>query len=474
MVTRSILKVIIAAALLVACQKQDESPTSKPSTDSENTVTNEEGYNVLLARPTATSITASILFDKDSEVYYEYGKTSGSYSLKTDVATAPSGIPLLAEFSNLEANTKYYYRVRYRAKGSASDFLASNEHCFQTQRVAGSTFCFTVESDEHMYDKKGVKSIYQICLANQALDQPDFMLSLGDTFGDDHNPTTITSEQLKSLHAFYRPYLGKICHSVPFFFCVGNHEGENNYYMAQTPPNNLAINGTLWRKYYYPNPEPNGFYSGNTTAEPYGIGNPQNYYAWIWGDALFVVYRYQNAASPKPDGWNWTLGEAQYRWLKSTLESSSAKYKLVFAHHINGQGRGGITNAKLFEWGGYEQNGTSYTFAKKRPGWDKPIHKLFVDNKVSIFFQGHDHVFSHEQMDGVTYQAVPMPSDSTYKIGILANGDAYTSDVVGGTGHLKVTVSPAGVKVDFIQAYLPADETASTKNRQVAFSYSVK
>jgi phosphodiesterase/alkaline phosphatase D-like protein len=357
------------------------------------------------------------------------------YDNKTSSFEVGKDLPVEADLSSLSANTRYYYRTRYRKSGSADNFSASSEHTFHTQRASGSTFTFTVEADEHLYDKKGVRSIYQVCLGNQANDRPDFMISLGDIFGDDHNPFTITSSQIDYLHMQYRPYLGTICHSVPFFVCLGNHEGENDFYLAQTPPENLAVKSTLSRKLYYPNPFPNAFYSGNQDNEPYGMGNPENYYAWTWGDALFVVldvYRYENPASTKPTGWNWTLGTAQYEWLKNTLESSHSKYKFVFAHHIRGQGRGGVTNAKLFEWGGYEQDGVTFNFPSKRPGWAKPIHKLFVDNGVDIFFQGHDHVFSHEMLDGVTYQAVPMPSDSTYQIGILANGAAYTSDVVAG------------------------------------------
>ena len=131
--------------------------------------------------------------------------------------------------------------------------------------------------------------MYKICLANQLADKPDFMLSLGDTFGDDHYPTTITSTELKDLHSYYRPFLGEIAHSVPFYFCLGNHEGENNFYLPLNPPNNLTAWATVWRKYYYPNPSPNSFYSGNTQVEPNGLGLPENYYAWTWGDALFVI-----------------------------------------------------------------------------------------------------------------------------------------------------------------------------------------
>ena len=65
-----------------------------------------------------------------------------------------------------------------------------------------------------------------------------------------------------------------------------------------------------------------------------------------------------------------------------------------------------------------------------------------------------------------------MPGDSTYEIGMLANADAYVSDTIGGTGHIRVNVTPSGVKVDFVRAYLPADTLdGSHHNREVAFSY---
>ena len=41
---------------------------------------------------------------------------------------------------------------------------------------------------------------------------------------------------------------------------------------------------------------------------------------------------------------------------------------------------------------------------------------------VTIFFQGHDHLFAHQQLDGVTYQALPNPADYTYS---AFNSDAY-------------------------------------------------
>ena len=434
-------------------------------------------FTEILGRPTDVSITVSILFDQKVDEYIEYGIASGNYTNITSTITNTANTPDEIEISNLLPDTKYFYRTRFRLTGSGSIFSASNEHSFHTQRPTGSSFTFTMEADEHLYDKKGVRSIYQICLANQAKDNPDFMFTLGDIFGDDHTPLTTTSADMDALHKDYRQYLGQICHSIPFYVCIGNHEGEKDYYLHQSPPNNIAVYGTLWRKFYYPNPSPNSFYTGNNDVEGFGMDKPENYYAYTWGDALFVVldvYRYDSETSEKPGGWDWTLGQAQYDWLKTTLETSTSKYKFVLAHHVSGEGRGGIVQAKKFEWGGYAADGVTYDFKRNRPNMAKPIHQLFVDNGVNIFFQGHDHLFAHEIMDGVTYQEVPMPSDSTYEIGMLANADAYVSDTIEGTGHLKVTVNPTGVKVDFIRAFLPADTLSGQHhNGEIGFSYTI-
>lgn len=433
-----------------------------------------QSKSIILGRPTDHAITANILFDKNGSHFLEYGREPGVYPFRTMTISNKANIPDQVEIKDLEANTRYYYRMQYKPSGS-STFSSTPEYQFQTQRPAGSSFRFVIEADEHLYDKKGVRNLYKITLQNELSDQPDFMISLGDTFGDDHTPDQTTSMDMDALHKDYLQYLGDICHSVPFFFCLGNHEGENGYYLKQTPPDNIAVYGTLWRKYYYPNPEPNGFYSGNDQSEAYGMDLPQNYYAWTWGDALFVVldvYRHCDV-NEKPQNWDWTLGEKQYNWLKQTLERSTSKFKFVFAHHTRGQGRGGINTASGFEWGGYSSK-NNWGFDQNRPGWDLPIHQLMVKNGVNIFFQGHDHLYAMEELDGMVYQTVPMPSDSTYEIGVLANKDAFSGLVLDGSGHILVTVDPDEVKVDYIQSYLPKDTVGGLrKNKSLAHRYTI-
>ena len=95
----------------------------------------------------------------------------------------------------------------------------------------------------------------------------------------------------------------------------------------------------------------------------------------------------------------------------------------MFAHHVLGTGRGAIEVAGDFEWGGRNQNG-SWGFSENRRGWALPIHQLMAANHVTIFFQGHDHLFARQELDGVVCQELPNPADDTYS---AFNEGAYTT-----------------------------------------------
>ena len=171
------------------------------------------------------------------------------------------------------------------------------------------------------------------------------------------------------------------------------------------------------------------------------------------------------------DLWGVTIGDAQYHWFKQTLEQSKAAYKFVFSHHVLGTGRGGIEQADLYEWGGRSRR-SDWDFNQERPDWELPVHQLMVKHGVTIFFQGHDHLFARQERDGIVYQELPMPADPGY---VAYNQDRYQSGVIlPNSGHLRVTVSPEQVKVDYVRSYLPHDETDKQKTGEIACSYTVK
>ena len=146
------------------------------------------------------------------------------------------------------------------------------------------------------------------------------------------------------------------------------------------------------------------------------------------------------------DLWSIGIGDEQYAWLKKTLETSTAKYKFVFAHHVMGTGRGAIELSYDYEWGGNDPKGVT-SFAKERPNWELPIHDLMVKNKVSIFFQGHDHIFVTQERDGLIYQSMPNPADDTFR---YFNESAYKSGTKApNSGHVRVTVGANEAIVEY-------------------------
>jgi hypothetical protein len=304
---------------------------------------------------------------------------------------------------------------------------------------------------------------------------------LGDDFSVDMlDPNRVTAAQVTARYSLQRPHLGLIGHSAPVFLVNGNHEQSAGYLLDGTA-NNVAVWAQNARNTHYSQPAPDGFYTGNSQQIPF-IDLAQNYYAWTWGDALFVaIDPYLPSTVPlatilgttpmNTDIWAPTHGDAQYQWLKTTLEQSKAKNKFVFAHHVMGAGRGGVEVAKLGEWGGFSKNDVD-EFAIKRNSWATPIHQLMVANKVTAFFQGHDHVWARQELEGVTYQTLSQPANPNYNLPEFA-ASYLSGDKFPNSGCTRVNVSPNGVKVDYVRTYLPADETVDKVSGSTAFSYTL-
>jgi hypothetical protein len=435
----------------------------------------------LLARPTDTSVTVNVVPGQNGEVYFEYGTTSGTYTGQTNTATLTANTPTQVVIGGLTPNTKYHYRMVSRETGGAWTY--GTEHSFYTQRAPGSTFTFTITADSHVNINLGNGTTWQQTLNNVLADHPDFHLDLGDTFAMDDVTTVAGAE---TAYLFQRPYFGTISHSAPIFVVPGNHEQEEGWHLHGDLANSLPVIGTNARKKFFPNPVPDSFYSGNTDTYSYLTGDQlhEDYYAWTWGDALFVVIDPFWYTTTKPyvgntgsgegdttgsgDRWDWTLGQTQFNWLKQTLQNSNAKYKFIFAHHMVGGSqdyvRGGANPAHICEWGGYNEDGTTWGWDTRRPGWGEyPIHQFMADYHVSAFFHGHDHQYAYEKRDGIVYQCLPASGFSGNGFNIYSTGSGYTIQALPSPGHLRVTVTPTQATVDYI----------ATTSGAVNYSYTI-
>jgi hypothetical protein len=438
----------------------------------------------LLGRPTDRSVALNLCSDTNVEIFVEYGEKPSVYGHHTPIFNVSAGIPVTLTIDSLLPDTRYFYRIRYRS-ASSPEFLARDEHTWQTARPRGRRFVFAVEADPHL-DSSTNPSLYRCTLGNILSSGADFMIDLGDSFMSDKLPAE-TPEGVLSRHLLLRSFFDTLGHSIPLMLSIGNHEGELGWLLNGTP-DNLAVLASHTRISYFPNPLPNSFYSGDTTEEDF-VGLRQNYYAWEWGDALFVVLDPYWYTTRKPgssgDNWDWTLGRTQYEWFKETLERSTAGFKFVFAHQLiggsNTEGRGGIEAAPYFEMGGLNSDG-SQGFATHRPGWPMPIHQLMVENHVTAFFHGHDHVYVKQELDGIVYQELPQPGffnyttpEKSYSNTNLASKYGYThGTVVSSSGFLRITVDDTSANVDYVRSYLPEHENSLRHNGEVAFSYLLR
>lgn len=426
--------------------------------------------NVIQGRPTDQSITVSVLLTSGRRVKIAYGEAGRPLERHTDPVELNSGEPRQILLSGLHPDCAYEYRVL--EADTAKPLLPEGHNgFFHTCRPPGSSFVFTMTADSHL-DENSDTAVFRRTLGGIRAVRPDFHIDLGDTFmtGKHRSRETALRHYLAQ-----RYYFGLIGDAMPVFLVLGNHDGEETARRDAAGSDGSAVWSCLQRKRLFPNPEPDAFYSGNLTRQPYA-GLLADYYAWTWGDALFVVldpYWTSLSTHGGRDPWAMSLGKTQYDWLCRTLRSSKVKFKFVFIHQLVGGlgrgGRGGAEAVPFFEWGGHEQDGRE-TFAAHRKGWDKPVHDLLVETGVSAVFHGHDHFFAHQERDGIIYQLVPQPAHPGE--GPAQSGEyGYTEgEFFPSSGFLRVAVTPASSKITYVRARQSIPNGADNAD---AFSYTI-
>ena len=452
------------------------SMTTPPGTEASQVF---EG-NILLAAPTDTSIKMLVLTPRSGSIAVAYQSNLAMQDLQWPAGMVTPNVPKEIVLTGLKPNTRYTYRLSMQ---TATGTLTSSVYTFSTAKPSGSSFTFTLQADSHL-DENSDLAVYKQTLGNILLDQPDFHIDLGDTFMTEKYSEPLSATLVAAANAsivnqryvYERNNFGLITHSTPLFLVNGNHDGELGWLLNGTT-NSLPVWTTTARQTYFANPQPNGFYLGDTYKDAL-TGDRASWYAWHWGDALFVALDpyWNSPAQSNKDGWNLTLGDRQYQWLAKTLAESKAKHKMIFIHNLvgglDGQMRGGVEAAPFFEWGGKNLDGSA-GFATRRPGWELPIHDLLVKHQVKAVFHGHDHLYAKQNLDGIVYQAVPQPSAKNFSsVASLAKDYHYNvGEIQSSSGHLRIKVSPAQISADYVRSWLPSQETTVRKNRQVDASW---
>ena len=378
---------------------------------------------IQLSKKSTNSLSFTVTATASGNFYLEYGATKEQLVTKSAITKILANKPLTFELRNLQANTLLYYRVRYLL-GKSRSYLATPITSARTTQLL-STSTFAVQADPHM-DQNSSAEVYLNTLKQVVAAAPAFLMDLGDIFMVDKLQDK-SEANIRARFELMKSYYAKL-ENVPLRITLGNHDGELGY---------SKFNTKNYRREYFP----------EQTGE-------LAYYSFEGPNQLHVVldpftYTMEN---PKDDGWQWTLGKAQYEWLKKTLKESEARHKFVYIHHLlvgNAQSRGGVEIAHLNEWGGKNVDG-SYGFDQFRPGWGQPVHQILLENKVGFVFKGHDHLYVKQDLDGIVYQTLPQPSHPGDKLDVKQYG--YLSGKgVGGSGFLKVRTEGDTAFVDFIK-----------------------
>jgi hypothetical protein len=349
------------------------------------------------------------------------------------------------KLDELEPSTRYHYCVR------ASDEQTGQEcrefrGSFHTQRQRAESYVFTVSTDSHLVVVKPrpVEHPFFQTINLIRVEEPDFHVTLGDE-AMTHAPSFIAENHEMADRAYmnFRKSYGPLAEVAPFFFGLGNHEGEGWIDEAHGLSRRLAEVSRAARMKYIPNPQERTYAEGGSAGG--------NYFAWTWGDALFVAIDPFTHSTTKPDRPEaWTLGDEQMKWLETVLETSEKKWKILFQHHLVG----GSTLAQPYgPYGVYENYGRGGgSFAKV--GEQGRIHDLMIQCGGSIVFKGHDHVYADEVVDGVHYTTCGCTHGERNKGPQWIDTQGFRELYPGGftylQGYIRVEISTQRLEVEYV------------------------
>jgi hypothetical protein len=306
-----------------------------------------------------------------------------------------------------------------------------------TQREPGESFSVALISDTHIgaelgFMNQGIPEVLKKVGVQIKNCRPDFIINLGDIvdfhqYGFEPPPS---ESALRAAYLNYRSLLGDAIGLASHFQVIGNWEGENGWFTGEEI---AASRGQ--RHLYMPGPSSETYLEGGSSEG--------GYYAFTWGDALFIVLNVQSyitnilsLVSADGDSADWTLGEEQLAWLKATLESASSTWRFICIHHTVGGAAGTEMNSIYGRGGGRAAH----------VGEQATIHQLMIDYDVDIFFYGHDHVFTDMVVDDIHY-TLPGSAGAPW---LFTEWETGYDQYWGESGWAKVDVSPNSVHVQFI------------------------
>ena len=394
-----------------------------------------------LSRPTGTSIRVSAV---NGPLAGEIGlevrpERSSRWRRPLPVVQASRHQELDWNVSGLSPGTRYDYRVRFKG-GSERSSRSLAVGSFRTQRLEPATYMVVLMTDPHTgYFPLGSGPAVTLdrVVRNAAGVKADFVLDLGDNVAWEGSREYAQEDSSGASAAYtqYRRQIGPLSLHAPHFAVIGNWSGESGKF----PKKSIQLVGDV-RRALLPGP--------TSLTYPQGGSEGEDYYAFSWGGALYILLNIQTYSKPSNPRQlsslmldvnriqEWTLGEKQMAWFETTLGKATEQFRFVCMHHPAGGNAGDALNTDYGRGGARAWN----------TGEQARIHALMKKHKVQIFFYGHDHAFVDDIVDGIHY-TLPGSCGAPWKFTKAETGyERYWSD----SGHAELEVSPAKATVTFV------------------------
>ena len=355
--------------------------------------------------------------------------------------TFPAFDTAVWQIEGLKPARRYEYLVAAREAFEETNLYLGS---VVTTRAPGTSFTAALITDSHIQPREvppgdvsttgSMEPVLALVARDVEAANPDFVLNLGDIldyhpFGFNAPPPNASWARLAYLN--YRRLLSTSIGNAAHFGVIGNWDGESGCNTLEEIERSRSQ-----RLIYEPNP--------GAETYPEGGSPNQDYYAFTWGDALFIVLNVMtytptchllNTYPGLPD--DWTLGSAQLDWLRTTLQNATSKWRFTFIHHTVGGKAGNDIDSAYGRGGGQAAH----------VGEQAIIHQMLLDYGVQIFFYAHDHVFTDMTVDGVHYT---LPGSAGAPWYFTTDETGYT-DYYGVSGFAKLDVSPDKVNVSFVE-----------------------
>lgn len=294
----------------------------------------------------------------DSAIEYGTSEAMGSLVVNSNLVTQH-----VLTLTNLVPGTTYYYRVQSAANSVTA---TSTVYSFNTLKPFGD-ITFLVTADGGM----GSAGMYRV--ADRMRQTPaDLVLFLGDIC---YPYFTLGKEDYRCLSIYRRQM-----HSVPFFFCLGNHDVDAG-----------SLGVAFESTFYLPTNSVTG---------------TEHFYSFDHGNAHFAIL-FVPEARPPPElaAYVLTNGSAQYNWLTNDLASSTKPWKFI-GTHIPILGESGSHRSD-------PANDTNHAFIyQEMQALLLPVAKRYG---VQMIFSGHDHNYERLSPLSGTYQIISGGADGTFQ-----------------------------------------------------------